>query len=294
MNPKLTNWISQGKYTSFNGLAIFYRVLGEGPALLILHGYPFNGFDFEKLMDSLATRYTVIVPDMPGMGFSDKPENHQYSFEEMADVYSVLLKELQLTEVHILAHDLGDSVVQELLAREQEKTNLFAIRSVVCLNGGLFSDVYRPRRMQLLLSRSPAFLGRFISRRLSKKMVIRATSEVFGKYTKPSTELEEIFWDILNYNNGKRITYLLGRLIFAKLKYQSRWITAMQRTTIPLCFINGPADPNSGIQMANRYKELLPNGIVYLLGNNIGHWPQIEAPEETLQAFYDFHSSLEK
>ncbi|MCF1715054.1 alpha/beta hydrolase [Flavihumibacter sp. RY-1] len=294
MHPRLANWISQGKYTSFNGLSIFYRVLGEGPALLILHGYPFNGFDFEKLMDSLAERFTIILPDMPGMGFSDKPENHEYSFEEMADVYSAVLKELQTTEVHMLAHDLGDSVVQELLARDQEKTNLFTIRSVAFLNGGLFSDVYRPRRMQVLLSKSPAFLGSFISRSLTKKMVIRATSEVFGKYTKPSTELEEIFWDILNYKNGKRITYLLGRLVFAKLKYQSRWITAMQRTTIPLSFINGPADPNSGILMANRYMELLPNGNVYLLGKNIGHWPQIEAPEETLQKFYDFHSSLEK
>lgn len=293
MHRKLTEWLSKGSYLTFNTLKVFYRVVGNGKPLLIFHGYPYNGFDFEKIITSLSQQFKVIIPDMPGMGFSDKPEKHRYSFEEMANVYSKLLQTLFISEVHILAHDLGNSVVQELIARDREKANSFTIRSVVFLNGGLFSDVYKPRMIQILLSKSPAFIGRLLSNLMTKKMVLKATNEVFGKDTKPTPDLQEIFWDILNFKNGKSITYLLGRLVFEKDEHQSRWIKAMQETSIPLCFVNGPADPNSGLHMANRFRELIPNGTLYLLSAHIGHWPQIEAPEETLGSFYSFHEKLD-
>jgi pimeloyl-ACP methyl ester carboxylesterase len=48
----------------------------------------------------------------------------------MADLYTALVNELQITETHILAHDLGNSVVQELLARNEEGRNTFAIKSI--------------------------------------------------------------------------------------------------------------------------------------------------------------------
>lgn len=289
MHPKLTQWLSEGTYFTFNGLRTFYRVRGSGPTMMVFHGYPYSGFDFEKIVAELERRFTVVIPDMPGMGFSDKPENHVYSFSEMADLYSGLIAFLAIKKIHILSHDLGNSVVQELLARHQHQANDFTMESIAFLNGGLFSDVYKPRLIQVLLSKSPKPIGKLLSKAMTKTMVSKATAEVFGKDTKPTAQQLDIFWEILNYNTGKSIAYLLGRLIFEKDRHQQRWITAMQQTTVPLCFINGPADPNSGIHMANRYKSLIPNPRVYLLGPEIGHWPQMEAPEEVLGALFDFH-----
>lgn len=288
MQENLLNWKSKGKYFSFRGYQIFYIKEGTGPALTIFHGYPYNSFDFEKIWDELIQNFTVVVPDMLGMGFSDKPEKHQYSFEEMADLYSALFKELQITETHILTHDLGNSVVQELLARNEEGKNPFRIKSIAYLNGGLFTDVYKPRLIQILLSKSPKPIGRILSRLMSKKSVSKATAEVFGVNTKPSAELLQNFWDILNYNNGKSIAYLIGRLVFKKEKYQQRWIEAMQNTNVPMCFINGPADPNSGMHMAVRYTQLIPNANIKLLDKDIGHWPQIEAPHEVMKVYKYF------
>jgi pimeloyl-ACP methyl ester carboxylesterase len=219
MQENLLNWKSKGQYFSFQGYQIFYIKEGTGPVLTIFHGYPYNSFDFEKIWDELIQKFTVVVPDILGMGFSSKPEKHQYSFEEMANLYTTLFKELQIIETHILAHDLGNSVVQELLARNEEGKNPFAIRSIAFLNGGLFTDVYKPRLIQILLSKSPKPIGRILSRLMSKKSVSKATAEVFGLNTKPSQELLEDFWDILNYNNGKSIAYLIGRLVFAKDKH---------------------------------------------------------------------------
>lgn len=285
MNDNLFQWKSKGKYFSFNGYDIFYIKEGAGPIITIFHGYPYSSFDFEKIWDELTSNFTVITLDMLGMGFSDKPENHQYSFDEMADLYTELLKKLNISETHILSHDLGNSVVQELLARTENDENPFKIESIAFLNGGLFTDVYKPRLIQILLSLSPKPIGKILSKLMLKKNVYKATKEVFGKDTQPSEELLQNFWDILNYKNGKSIAYLIGRLVFAKDQYQLRWISAMQRTLIPMCFINGPADPNSGIHMAKRYEQLIPEAKVKLLNTSIGHWPQIEAPIETMDMY---------
>ena len=288
MTQELLNWKFKGNYFKFDTYNIFYIKEGAGPVLTIFHGYPYNSFDFEKVWNELVQKFTVIVPDMIGMGFSDKPKNHHYSFDEMADLYTALFKELQVTETHILAHDLGNSVVQELLARNEEDKNSFKIKSIAFLNGGLFTDVYKPRLIQILLSKSPKPIGKILSRLMSEKSVAKATAEVFGIATKPSIELLQDFWEILNYNDGKSIAYLIGRLVFAKEKHQQRWTTAMQLTKIPMCFINGPADPNSGLHMAKRYEQLIPKANVKLLRNDIGHWPQIEYPQQTLNAYDNF------
>ena len=59
----------------------------------------------------------------------------------------------------------------------------------------------------------------------------------------------------------------------------------MRGTSVPMRLIDGPIDPNSGRHMAERYAEVIPNADVVLLGDNIGHWPQIEAPDAVLEHF---------
>ena len=68
----------------------------------------------------------------------------------------------------------------------------------------------------------------------------------------------------------------------------------MQETTIPMCYICGPYDPNSGMHMAKRYAEIIPNPKVYLLDKYIGHWPQLEDQNNTIKYFYKFINEIEK
>ncbi|MCU0323398.1 MAG: alpha/beta hydrolase [Chitinophagaceae bacterium] len=292
MSPQLEQWKSLGKAFEYKNHHIFFRDEGDGEVLLILHGYPFNTFDFKDIWPYLTTRFRVIAPDMLGMGFSDKPSDYEYSFDNHTEIFLSLLSTLQVKKVHILAHDLGNSVAQELLARNEEGKLNIEIKSIAFLNGGLFTDVYKPRVIQILLSKSPAFFGKLLSKLISKRSIDKATAEVFGIYTKPTTELHSDFWDILNFNNGKLLSWKIGRLVFSKEPNQPRWISAMQNTRVPMCFINGPSDPNSGLHMAKRYQELIPNPNVILLSQHIGHWPQIEAPAEVVQALKKFYNTL--
>lgn len=291
MQKDLLNWKSKGKSFIYRGLNIFYIDEGAGPCIMIFHGYPFNSFDFIKIIEDLSARFRVIIPDLPGLGFSDKPAAYDYSIADYADMYIALCKKSGIEQLNILSHDLGNAVVQEILARSTEGDLPFTIKTIAFLNGGLFSDVYKPRLIQVLLSKSPRPVGKLMTRFISKKILFYNTGKLFGPATKPSKELLNNFWDILNFNNGKSVTHLVGRLVFEKEKFQSRWIEAMQHTSVPLCFINGPSDPNSGINMVNRYRQLIPNPDIRLLDKNIGHWPQLEAPVQTLDLYLDFISN---
>lgn len=288
MSPALHQWLQRGFTFHHHGLNVFYRMEGKGACLLLVHGYPYNGYDFKELLPSLAARFQVIIPDMPGMGFSDKPAAYPYSFRAMASMYKELLSQLGITEIHVLSHDLGNSVVQEMLACFEEGDTAVTIRSIAFLNGGLFSDVYRPRLIQVLLSRSPKPVGKLLSRLISKNSIEKATRSVFGKNTQPPQELLNDYWDILNYNSGKSLAWKIGRLVFEKTIHQKRWINAMQQTKVPMCLINGPADPNSGMHMAKRYGELIPDADIRFMQEQIGHWPQLEDPEDVLRHYDAF------
>jgi pimeloyl-ACP methyl ester carboxylesterase len=89
----------------------------------------------------------------------------------------------------------------------------------------------------------------------------------------------------------ERISYLIGRLIFQKVNYQTRWISAMQKTSIPMCYICGPSDPNSGRHMAEEYLRLLPNSRVLWMREDIGHWPMVEDTSGFLFKYLDWMKS---
>jgi pimeloyl-ACP methyl ester carboxylesterase len=292
MNQEVKNWKDKGNFYQKGNYKTFYFQEGKGDNLLLLHGYPSNSFEWNEIIPELTKKYRLTVLDLLGLGFSDKPQNHKYSFESQCEIIDSLLTELGIHETHIFSHDLGVSVVQELLAREKESKNSFKILSSAFMNGGLFIDVYKPRFIQRLLSQTPSFIGKLLTRFISKKAIEKSVLEVFGPNTKPSQEFLDKQWEILNYNQGLQIAHLIGKMVFDKKYYQDRWIKAMQETSIALVYICGPADPNSGLHMAKRYQELIPNPNVILLSKNIGHWPQVEAPKEVLIAYDDFRSKL--
>jgi pimeloyl-ACP methyl ester carboxylesterase len=301
MHAELEAWKSAGQYFDYLGFQIFYRIDGlplcEAPTLLLIHGYPFNTWDWAPIWPTLTQKFTVIAPDMIGMGFSDKPVAYQYSVPDHADMHEALLTHLGVDKAHILAHDLGDSVGQELLARNQFSDQVYGklnIESVTWLNGGMFNEAYTPRLLQRLMSRTP--LGEIMSPLqggpLSRRLADPTLREMFGANTKPSAAMMDKFHQILDYNDGKRVMHKVGAFLNDRYTFRNRWVRAMRETAIPMRLIDGPSDPNSGAHMAARYREIIPNPDVVMLADDIAHWPQIEAPEAVLQHFMEFVTPL--
>ena len=225
---------------------------------------------------------------MLGFGDSAKPLHHRYSLLEQADLQQALLAHLQVEQaVHVLAHDYGDSVAQELLARHYE--NRIEIASCVFLNGGLFPETHRPVLMQKLLL-SP--LGWMIGRAFSRDALVKSFRQIFGPQTGPSESELDDFWSLIETHRGPRILHKLIGYIPERRVQRDRWVTAMQRGEVSLRVIDGEVDPISGAHMVERYRELIADADTVLLPG-IGHYPQIEAPVQVLKHYLAFRERLE-
>ena len=284
----LDDWHASGHTFNYRDHAIFYQDGGTGEALVCIHGFPTASWDWYKLWPALTNRYRVIAADMLGFGFSDKPRHHKYSLFTQATLHEVLLQHLGLHTIHLLAHDYGDTVVQELLARHlkrqaQSRPGL-QIKSVCLLNGGLFPEAIRPRPIQKLLV-GP--LGGLIARLMNENRFSESFCAVFGPDTQPTDDELADFWTLIVHNNGLSVAHKISQYQKERRQNRNRWTAALQQTTVPLRFINGPLDPVSGAMMVTRYRQIIPDPDVVVL-HGVGHYPQVEAPEAVLKAFFSF------
>ena len=263
----------------------------ELPTIILLHGFPTSSWDWQPMWHLLAKDFRLIAVDMLGFGFSDKPSKHKYSIHGQADLIEALVKAKQLQQFHVLTHDYGDTVGQELLSRQLEGSGAGEWLSCCFLNGGLFPETHRALLTQKLLL-SP--IGSLLNRFTGYAKFCRNLSSVFGAQSKPSEEQLENFWWLINHNDGKHIFHNLITYIRDRLEHRERWVSAMQQSTIPLGLINGSVDPVSGKHMVARYQEL--NCRLDYLAElpEIGHYPQVEAPAEVMVHYQNFLQTLPK
>jgi pimeloyl-ACP methyl ester carboxylesterase len=241
------------------------------------------------MWSALTARFRVIAIDMIGFGWSAKPRPYSYSILDQADIHERLLTQLGIREIHLFTHDYGDTVAQELLARQADRTKHsqpgLAVASVCLLNGGVFPEAHRPRLIQKLLA-GP--VGPIVARLSTRRTFSSGLTSVFGPTTPPSNQFLDELWTLQTHNHGVRILPSLLGYMAERRQHRDRWVDVLTRPTIPIRLINGLADPVSGVHLVARYRECVPTPDVIELPR-IGHYPHVEDPAAVLAAFFAFH-----
>lgn len=270
----------------FGGHKVAYWQAGQGPDLVLVHGFPSAAWDWHTLWGELTKKYTVTALDLLGYGISDKPYPHQYSVIEQAKLVISLLQHLSIDSAHFLAHDYGNSVTQEVLARYTNREIGLDVQSVCFLNGGLFAESHRPLLTQKILK---SWIGPIVARLMGERALQKSFTKIFGPKTPPSSSEIATLWELLCFNQGRRTLPSMLSYIDERQLYRHRWVESMQGTSIPIGFINGLCDPISGLHMAEQFEKLIPNGICHKL--ECGHYPQLEMPEQVLALFLQFQQA---
>lgn len=276
-------WKAQGQVFKYRSFDIYFwheaiqNTATQKPYLLLLHGYPTASWDWHKIWDELAQDYNLITFDYLGFGCSDKPKHHDYNTSEQANICETLLDSLDISSCFVLAHDYGDTVLQELLARQNAGRNTFSIKAAAMLNGGIFQGVYKPILIQRVMISS---LGNVLAF-LNNKFIFAKNfqSILVKKYSKD--EMSQT-WQMVCNNQGRTLMPKLQRYIFERIKYQERWSNALINSPCPLMYICGENDPISGKHMREHYEKLVPNPQTVAL-DNVGHYPQTESPLHVLE-----------
>ncbi len=286
----LAAWRAAGETTSWRGHRIFLRHSEQtnAPRLVLVHGFPTAGFDWARLWPALAARASVLAPDMLGFGFSDKPRAHRYSLFEQADLITDLIMALGWDDggdVHLLTHDYGDSVGQELLARQQERSLPFRLASVTFLNGGMFFSAINLSPMQIRLRDR---WGRLLQYLITRGRFRRRFASIFGDAHQPEQTERDAFFDLVTAGGGRGVLHALSQYLHERAAHEERWSRAVADAPAPIALVYGPEDPISGESIARRFATLNPSAPVVRL-DGVGHYPQVEAPGRVLRALRAIH-----
>jgi pimeloyl-ACP methyl ester carboxylesterase len=105
-----------GESAKVNGITLHYVRGGEGPPLILIHGFPQDWFEYHAIMPRLAKRFTVIAVDLRGVGGSTSTPGGYDAANMAEDVYQ-LVSALKLERVYIVGHDIGGMVAYAFIRR---------------------------------------------------------------------------------------------------------------------------------------------------------------------------------
>jgi haloacetate dehalogenase len=104
---------------------------GDGPPLLLLHGYPQTHVAWHRVAPDLLPRFTVVVPDLPGYGDSSAPRGGDYSKRAMAEAMVGLMAELGFDRFAVAGHDRGGRVAYRLALDHPDRISRLAVLDMV-------------------------------------------------------------------------------------------------------------------------------------------------------------------
>jgi 2-hydroxymuconate-semialdehyde hydrolase len=141
--------LPEPKRARVSGGEISFVDMGEGPPVLLLHGFPTSSFLWRREVWLLAQAMRVIAPDLLGYGRSDKPTDADLSEPAQAEYVKELLTQLKIEDVAVVGHDLGGAVAQ-MLALD----GAVNVRSLVLLDSACF-DAWPIEGVRMLQTATP-------------------------------------------------------------------------------------------------------------------------------------------
>jgi pimeloyl-ACP methyl ester carboxylesterase len=269
-------WLDSGRYLAIEGKQVFAFDRGEGPAVLLLHGFPTSAYDWCGVIESLRNQYRCVALDFPGYGLSDKPAAYSYSLFQQTDVVEGLAKALGIAEAHVVSHDVGTSVHTELLAREQEGRLGFRIVSSTFLNGSMLQEMATITPFQKLLASNETLPQAMAISDNMGVNYIDGLKSVMKRFECLTQEDIAVMNDLIAYQEGNRRLPALSLYMRERYIHRERWIGALKEAS-PVQFVWADGDPVANVEMGRALAKEVPQAKYTELAG-LGHFLLMEDP----------------
>jgi pimeloyl-ACP methyl ester carboxylesterase len=263
-----------------DGATIHVRVGGQGPAVVLLHGFGDTGDMWAPLAANLARDHTVVVPDLRGMGLSSHPQSGYDKKTQAADIRAVLTK-LGIDHAVVVGHDIGTMVAFAYAARYPDKTDRLVVMDAPIPGIPPWDQIVRqpalwhfdfggPDAERLVAGRERIYLDRF-------------WNEFAGDPSKIDEATRQHYAELYARPGAMHSAFAQFRSIRQDaVDNQSSIVTKLQ---MPVLAIGGEKSfgANEAIVMRNAADH-----VTELVIPNAGHWLMEESPDTTIAAVRDF------
>jgi pimeloyl-ACP methyl ester carboxylesterase len=264
------------------GAVIHMRIGGRGPTLVLLHGFGDTGDMWAPVAARLADRYTMIVPDLRGMGLSSHPEQGYDKKTQARDV-AQLLSALKLAgPVYLVTHDLGNMVGYAFAAQSRDRVVRWVVMDAPLPGVGHWDDVlkdpktwhfnfYGPDEERLVAGRERIYLDRFYNElSADPKHIDEATRRHYAAlYSRPGA-MHDAFAQFA---------------AFPKDGIDNRAFLAAGKLTMPILAIGG--EKSFGTSLADEIR-VVASDVSAVSIPDAGHWLMEEQPERTVDTIAGF------
>ena len=136
------------KYTTVNGIKIFYKITGEGYPVILIHGFGSKMGSFMAQTPVLSKYFKIIAFDNRGAGKTDRP-NIPYTMEMFADDLNGLMYNLKIEKAHVIGLSLGGMIALNFVLKYPDKVNkLILINTMAKLPDGFSTEAYINSRIE--------------------------------------------------------------------------------------------------------------------------------------------------
>lgn len=258
------------RFVEAAGFRWHVQVMGRGPVVLLVHGTAASSHSFGELAKILASAFTVVVPDLPGHGFTELPPSSRLSLPEMAADLAALLKVLDLTPVIVVGHSAGAAILIEMCL-----DGLIAPETIISINGalmpfdGMASQFFSPIAKLLVLN--PIVPKLFAWRAASGGAVERLIGSTGSRL-----EPEALRYYQRLFQNEGHVEAALGMMAGWDLHGLQKRLDGLK---VPLILVVGGDDRAVPPDDAFKIQDRLPQAEVVLL-RGLGHLAHEERPEK--------------
>jgi pimeloyl-ACP methyl ester carboxylesterase len=280
LTERVREWQRRGRAEEVGGREIHvFRREGDGPLLLLLHGFPSSSYDWRLLLERESAR-DVLAFDFLGFGLSEKPSRHDYSLFGQVDLAEELVRRHGGGRpVFVLAHDMGTSVANELMARDLEGRLEMELAGILLFNGSMVLERSSPTPAQRALR---SRLGPLAARLSSERLFRHQFGSVFSAAHPLSDAEAADQWSLVCHNGGRTLGHRLVSYMDQREEHAERWHGAIRDWTGDLSLAWGMLDPVATPSVLEALRELRPAAVVSELPE-LAHYPQIEDPQRLAQ-----------
>lgn len=271
----------ESRSVKIEGKKIHYLTAGQGPAVVLLHGYTQTSRMWRPLIEKLKERFTVIAPDLPGIGDSDIPQDGA-DMKTAAIRVHALIKSLGVTKARVVGHDIGLMVAYAYAAQFSAEVEKLAVM-----------DAFLPGVDGWELAYNNPNMWHFRFNGPTPEALVKGREKAYFAY----------FWNDLaadrkrSLSTADRNAYVAaysrpGRMhagwaYFAAWPETAKDFAQMAKTklTVPVLSIAG--EKASAAILGPQMKFVATDVTVVNL-KDTGHWLMEERPEETMKSLIAF------
>lgn len=271
----------QSKYATVDGTKIHYLTAGHGPTVILLHGYTQTSRMWRPLIPRLTDKFTVIAPDLPGIGDSDIPKDG-LDMKSAAIRMHALAKSLGVTKARVVGHDIGLMVAYAYAAQFPSEVEKLIVM-----------DAFLPGVPGWELAYNDPNMWHFRFHGPTPEALVQGREKIYFAY----------FWNDLAADKNRwlpvpdRAAYVAaysrpGRMragwaYFASWPDTAKDFAQMAQTQLTMPVLSIAGEKASAAILGPQMKRVATNvKIIELKGS--GHWLMEERPKETMDALVAF------